>query len=352
MPSPLVPMADRQQRLLYTDAKGSKLVMYSDELLGTQGPMKLLQPGRLTDAQRATRTDLLAIPGAQITSLDSGITYESDGTTWKEATVFQQVKSVTASQVASPTAGMLADMAAVYRLNVSPFTRYYSNGTALVDVGSGGLDPEQQEQINTLTSEFEAAGEPGFVRTYTWASKPLPSAYMGTAFISDVGPRGSLWRSDGFTWGLIGGWCVLYTLNTAGAALTGSTATTPMVSIPIQAGLLGPNGALEIEVKYSFNNSVGNKTVVAILGTTSFGGVTANGSLTTSGARWNIQNRNSEAIQIGSNTSPHGLSSNVAAWNAGTENTATAKNLVISAILGTSTDTMTIEAVRVILVRP
>lgn len=82
MPNPLVQFNDRQQRLLYTDPKGSKLVMYSDELLGGTSQMKLLQPGKLTDSQRLARTDLLAIPGAEITSLDTGITYRSNGTNW------------------------------------------------------------------------------------------------------------------------------------------------------------------------------------------------------------------------------------------------------------------------------
>lgn len=45
---------------------------------------------------------------------------------------------VTAAQIASPPPAMLADTASVFRLNVSPFTRYYSNGTGLVQVGGGG----------------------------------------------------------------------------------------------------------------------------------------------------------------------------------------------------------------------
>jgi len=41
---------------------------------------------------------------------------------------------LTAGQIAAPTALMLADLDAVYRLNVAPYTRYYSNGTALVEL--------------------------------------------------------------------------------------------------------------------------------------------------------------------------------------------------------------------------
>ena len=38
---------------------------------------------------------------------------------------------VTAAQLLAPTALMLADLNAVYRLNVAPYTRYVSNGTSL-----------------------------------------------------------------------------------------------------------------------------------------------------------------------------------------------------------------------------
>lgn len=41
---------------------------------------------------------------------------------------------VTAAQVTSPSAAMLADLDATYRLNVSPWTRYTSDGTRLVSM--------------------------------------------------------------------------------------------------------------------------------------------------------------------------------------------------------------------------
>ncbi len=48
---------------------------------------------------------------------------------------------ISAAQATSPTAAMLADLNATYRLNVAPYTRYISNGQALVSfAGSGGSD--------------------------------------------------------------------------------------------------------------------------------------------------------------------------------------------------------------------
>lgn len=42
-------------------------------------------------------------------------------------------------------------------------------------------------------------GTLGLAQTYTWATKPLASAYMGAAFISDIG-GGSYWVSNGVRW--------------------------------------------------------------------------------------------------------------------------------------------------------
>lgn len=49
---------------------------------------------------------------------------------------------VTAAQINSPTAGMIADLNATYRLNVAPYTRFVSNGTRLVS-----QDPSAQDII-------------------------------------------------------------------------------------------------------------------------------------------------------------------------------------------------------------
>lgn len=40
---------------------------------------------------------------------------------------------ITAAQASSPTAAMLADLNATYRLNVPPYTRYYSSGVSLAN---------------------------------------------------------------------------------------------------------------------------------------------------------------------------------------------------------------------------
>jgi hypothetical protein len=47
---------------------------------------------------------------------------------------------LTADQIAAPTAAMLADIDATYRLNVAPYTRYQSDGTNLVLAGGSTAD--------------------------------------------------------------------------------------------------------------------------------------------------------------------------------------------------------------------
>lgn len=48
---------------------------------------------------------------------------------------------LTAAQIAAPTAAMLADLNATYRLSVPPYTRYHSDGDELIPMteGAGGV---------------------------------------------------------------------------------------------------------------------------------------------------------------------------------------------------------------------
>lgn len=46
---------------------------------------------------------------------------------------------LTAAQVLAPTAAMIADLNATYRLNVAPYTRYFSIGTDIVGVNGNNV---------------------------------------------------------------------------------------------------------------------------------------------------------------------------------------------------------------------
>lgn len=59
---------------------------------------------------------------------------------------------LTAAQIASPTADMIADLNAVFRLNVAPYNRYRSNGTTLIEqIGSSGSGPLTFTNAVTIT---------------------------------------------------------------------------------------------------------------------------------------------------------------------------------------------------------
>ncbi len=104
-----------------------------------------------------------------------------------------EIVTITAAQRDSPTAAMLADTEATYRLDVAPFGRYQSNGTALVPLGSGAAGAVAITGANTLTQAAHAN------RHLTWtgsstAAQALPSTQTsgdiieltngGTAFVT------------------------------------------------------------------------------------------------------------------------------------------------------------------------
>lgn len=67
----------------------------------------------------------------------------------------------TAAEIAAPTADMLADTRSVYALSTAPFTRYRSNGSALVVIGDAGIlatTPAKLVVINVTVGTL-AAGD-------------------------------------------------------------------------------------------------------------------------------------------------------------------------------------------------
>lgn len=47
---------------------------------------------------------------------------------------------ISAAQLSAPTAAMLADINATFRLDEAPYTRYQSDGNSLIPLGGGGVD--------------------------------------------------------------------------------------------------------------------------------------------------------------------------------------------------------------------
>lgn len=185
---------------------------------------------------------------------------------------------------------------------------------------------------------------------YTWATLPAASAYIGNALVTDVGLHGSLWRSDGSTWGLIGGSCVLDRSAAALAAHTGTVALTTLLTRNMPAGLPGPNGAYRWRGKVTTTNNANLKTLFAYIGGSAATGI---GYVSQAGGGFDIviENRGAANSQIGSNGSASGMGSG--AWTVGLAiDTAAAHDLTLRATLASAGDSLTIEAWQLELWRP
>lgn len=81
---------------------------------------------------------------------------------------------LTEAELASPSALMLADVNATYRLNVPPYTRYHSTGTDLVPIGSSGTDIVIPPGFNQIFYDELVVSSPyellvmGEVRVQAW----------------------------------------------------------------------------------------------------------------------------------------------------------------------------------------
>lgn len=191
--------------------------------------------------------------------------------------------------------------------------------------------------------------------TSTWAALPLASAYTGYARVTDVGTHGSMWYSDGSTWGIVGGSVVLWQSAVAGSALTGTTNETADVNFTLFGNLLGLNGGLEIQLKYTHTNDANTKTRRVRLGGTGITGTILadpqSSSNATTHVNSRIENRNSASSQLGQNgTVNYTASTN--AWKTGAVDTTVDCLLAITTQLGNSGNSSTLEAYRIILIRP
>ena len=83
---------------------------------------------------------------------------------------------LTAAQIASPDAEMLADLNAVYRLNVAPYTRYISNGTALVQQASAASFSPRLVQTGGV-------GGNGATAAFTNQTPVITEVYIAEVFV-------------------------------------------------------------------------------------------------------------------------------------------------------------------------
>ena len=212
------------------------------------------------------------------------------------------------------------------------------------------LTQSQTASVQALVSEDVIVA-----RNRTWATLEAPADYIGLAYVTDVGLSGSLWRSDGATWGLVNGSVVLARGNTDLTVTAASTAEVDIASFDVPAGLIGTNGMLEVTHFWEATNNANVKTMRVKLGGTAF---FANAAALNSSAIFlppitRIWNRNSQSVQMafaaanGNTTIATGT-----AKTTGAVDTSAATTLAISGQKATGSDTLTLLGYSVRLVRP
>lgn len=116
--------------------------------------------------------------------------------------------------------------------------------------------------LGSLIGVYDGAGgQIGLTPTYTWATKPLASAYTGRAFISDIG-GGSIWISNGTRWYPENGRVVLYTLPTSVSGTYTSVGITAQYLMP--GGIFQAGDTLEFAItasKTNANSTVGSHVI-------------------------------------------------------------------------------------------
>lgn len=133
----------------------------------------------------------------------------------------------------------------------------------------------------------------------------------------------------------------------SGAAVvhTGTTSSTALVTVTVPAGAMGPTGILRVTLVWSCSNTGNNKSLACLFGGNHFRTIAQTTNISNR-EQFQIQNRNSQAAQVG-----HYNSASVGGWNpaafahvTSSVNTANAADLIVYGVLANAADTMTIES--------
>jgi hypothetical protein len=156
----------------------------------------------------------------------------------------------------------------------------------------------------------------------------------------------------------------LYHDNTAVSITENTTNERIVALVPIPAGVMGTDGSIHGQIFFSTTSSANAKTFRIYLGngtgtvggaltantSTAFITVAASSTNTSSGFGFWIGNRASAAVNAGGMFGTRGTGVNIAIAT-GTINTAAAQNLIVTATKGLGTETITLETLRLDLVK-
>lgn len=138
---------------------------------------------------------------------------------------------------------------------------------------------------------------------------------------------------------------VILGIGATAASITGTVNETTLATISIPAGSMGPNGQIEVISHWTYPSSANNKILRIKIGSTTFWQVTltTNANLHT---YFRVCNRNSAASQVGFTLSGgiSGFGQSGSAIITGTENTNTTLNMVLTAQLANTGETIQLES--------
>lgn len=191
------------------------------------------------------------------------------------------------------------------------------------------------------------------IRIYTFENRPTASLMAGGIIkISNVGPAGSYWISNGTRWQPLGGSCLL-AISQVASSVTGTTSETNLASYTLQSGLMSANGQLEVFVLWSYTNSVNTKAPRMRFGfdyDPLGGNIFYNPSITTTNTLQSfmiLKNNNAQNAQLGfANNTGSGYATSIgsvvtSSWN--TASTSYKTGLHFNGALGNAADTLTLE---------
>lgn len=188
------------------------------------------------------------------------------------------------------------------------------------------------------------------ISEYTWANKPAVAPLGQVICISNVARGGSLWRGNGTNWLPVGGSVVL-TESAVASSVTSTTALTTLASVTIPAGIMGTDGQLRITTLWSAGaNNANVKTAYIKFDTNSLQSFNLASVLAAQSLAY-TRNRGSASSQINWVNSITPFTTTAAALLTSTVDTSTDKNILLQAQLANSSDTVTLEAYSVELMR-
>lgn len=187
------------------------------------------------------------------------------------------------------------------------------------------------------------------VSKVAFANLPTASAAGATAayFVTDIGPAGTFFVSDGTLWRPQNG-IALLAQNNAGLANTGNTTENILATVNLPANLVNVNCSLEIVTAWSFPANTNAKNIKARLGGIAGAGYLAfnqNNASNVTCQVYTLIRARATASQFGFSNTQSGFSGGQTAANAtSTLDMTAAQTLVFTAQCGVGSDTITLES--------